>query len=258
MKKFIAIIALSFITFDSSAQVPKIPLIEHFTQASCGPCAQQNPPMYSILNSYGAANYNKVTYQVSWPGFDPMNLEYPSGPEDRRNYYGVEGVPNANINGGPVNQPASSITNAKLNAAAALTTPYQINIIQTWGNGAELTVDITITNTTATEISGANKLHLVMIENHIQFSSAPGSNGEKDFYSVARDMINASTGASTTSGLTIAQHPPGLNEARSPDALGSRGLTHRANLPPWVAFWPASGSRSVPVFSPVTPNGEGR
>lgn len=56
--------------------------------------------MYATLDNFGSSNYVKVTYQVSWPGTDPMNAAYPAGPNDRRNYYGVTGVPNASLNGG--------------------------------------------------------------------------------------------------------------------------------------------------------------
>ena len=75
---------LSIIALGSvNAQVQKTPFVEHFTQASCGPCASQNPGMYTILNTFGSANYVKLTYQVSWPGTDPMNAEYPAGPSAR-------------------------------------------------------------------------------------------------------------------------------------------------------------------------------
>lgn len=45
----------------------RLVLVEHFTQASCGPCASQNPALKAVLD----ANQGKVValkYQTSWPG----------------------------------------------------------------------------------------------------------------------------------------------------------------------------------------------
>ena len=76
MKKFLlsALCAFSTTAF-VQAQVAQMPIVEHFTQASCGPCASQNPTLYTTLGTFGSANYAKITYQTSWPGVDPMNAE---------------------------------------------------------------------------------------------------------------------------------------------------------------------------------------
>lgn len=207
MKTLYTLIAIAIFSFNVYSQVPKIPLIEHFTQASCGPCAQQNPVMYSTLNTFGSGNYNKITYQTSWPGVDPMNAEYPAAPADRVGYYGVIGVPDVSLNGGALAQPNTAVTSSTMNAAAALMTPYQINLNQTWGSGGDLTVTVSVVNTTGASINSANRLYLTMIEDHIHFNTAPGTNGETDFFYIARDMYNVSTGASTTGGLTIGAIP---------------------------------------------------
>ena len=67
-------------------------LIEHFTQASCGPCAAINPQLQPILER-NKTKITKITHQVSWPGVDPMNKDNPGEVQDRVNYYGVTGVP---------------------------------------------------------------------------------------------------------------------------------------------------------------------
>lgn len=73
-------------------------LHEEFTQASCGPCASQNPAFNAVL----AANTAKATslkYQTSWPGVDPMNAQNPTDVQTRVNYYSVNGVPDAIMDG---------------------------------------------------------------------------------------------------------------------------------------------------------------
>lgn len=212
MKKILlsALCALSTTAF-VQAQVATNPLVEHFTQASCPPCATQNPTLYSTLGTFGSANYSKITYQTSWPGVDPMNSEYAAGPNDRRLYYGVSGVPNASLNGGAVTGPNTAVTSATLAAAAALMTPYEITITQTWVSGTSVDVTVVIANVTGTAISAADRFHLAMVEENITFASAPGSNGETAFFNVVRDMYDASTGASSTAGATIGAIPANGN-----------------------------------------------
>lgn len=208
MKKgLLSTLMIAAIGFTSEAQVPKTPFIEHFTQASCGPCASQNPALKVTLDNFGTANYVKVTHQTSWPGVDPMNAEYPAGPNDRRVYYGVTGVPDASLNGGPTNSPNSVVTTNSLNAMAAQTTPYDLTITQTWAAIDTVTVNVVVTNTTATAVSTANKLYVAMLENYIYFPTPPGSNGETEFYYVMRQMYDASSGTPTTAGLTIGAIP---------------------------------------------------
>lgn len=208
MKKgFLSTLLLAAVGFSANAQVPRMPFIEHFTQASCGPCASQNPALKVTLDNFGTANYVKVTHQTSWPGVDPMNAEYPAGPNDRRGYYSVTGVPDASLNGGATDAPNTAVTTAKLNAIAAQTTPYEMELSQTWISLDTLKVDLVIRNTTAAAVAVADRLHLSMVENFIGFSSAPGSNGETEFYYVQRNMYNIATGASSTAGLTIGAIP---------------------------------------------------
>lgn len=189
------------------AQVAKMPFIEHFTQASCGPCASQNPILQQRLTTFGTANYVRISHQVSWPGTDPMNAAYPAGPADRRNYYGITGVPNTSLNGGAPGSSGTIITSTTLNNVAAQTTPYQLDITQNWISGDSLEVDITVVNTTAAAVSSADRLRVSMVEDHVSYATAPGSNGETDFEYVLRMMYDPSTGMPSTEGATIGSIP---------------------------------------------------
>ena len=203
MKKLLlsALSVLAFGAMNVDAQVQKTPFVEHFTQASCGPCASQNPTMYTTLNTFGTGNYVKLTYQVSWPGVDPMNAEFPAGPNDRRNYYGVTGVPDCSLSGGATAAPNTAVTAATLAAKAAETTPYAMTASHAW-NGSDIDVTIEVTNTTGASVSSMDMIYVSMIEDHIAFATAPGSNGETDFFYVNREFYNASTGAAGATGGT--------------------------------------------------------
>tara|TARA_B100000767_G_scaffold83949_1_gene80795 strand:- start:140 stop:1567 length:1428 start_codon:yes stop_codon:yes gene_type:complete len=55
-----------------------------------------------------------------------------------------------------------------------------------------------------------------MVEDHVSYSSAPGSNGETDFYYVNREFYNASTGAAgATSGTSLVTIAGGATESYS-------------------------------------------
>jgi hypothetical protein len=202
-RKFFTLLAIASTSFAFS-QVAQIPLVEHFTQASCGPCASQNPTLKATLDNFGAANYVKVTHQTSWPGVDPMNADFPAGPDVRRNYYNVNGVPDAALNGGTTGPPNTVVTNATLTSAASQMTPYDIDVSHSWPSTNSITVDIDVTNTTASPISDADRIYVVMVEDEITYDNPPGSNGETEFYFVMREMYNASTGAAgATGGATL-------------------------------------------------------
>jgi len=206
MKKLLlsALSVLAFGATNVDAQVAKTPFIEHFTQASCGPCASQNPTMYNTLNTFaaGGGEYVKLTSQTSWPGVDPMNAEYAAGPAARVAYYGVSGVPDCSLNGGATEGPTTAVTAAKLATKAAEMTPYSIAVSHTWGSAGELIVNVDITNTTVDPVSTHDKLYIAMVEDQISFPTAPGSNGETDFYYVMRQFYDAS-GAATNGGISL-------------------------------------------------------
>jgi len=100
MKKFysIAVVSMSLIAGSAFAQSQRFILAEEFTQASCGPCAAQNPAFNAVLE----ANTTKIIglkYQVWWPGYDPMYNHNKSEVNTRVAYYAVNGVPNARLDG---------------------------------------------------------------------------------------------------------------------------------------------------------------
>lgn len=186
------------------AQTTKTPLVEHFTQASCGPCASQNPQLQTTLTNFGEANYVRVAHQTSWPGFDPMNEAFPAGPEDRRNYYGVSGVPNVSLNGGPVDLPNTVVTSSSLQQAAQESTPYEIVVTQTWQNPSTVDVNIDITNVTGSAVSDADKVYITMTEDEIDYNGvAPGSNGETVFHNVMRQMYDDQGNPDATTGSAL-------------------------------------------------------
>ncbi len=163
-------------------------LIEHFTQASCNPCAQQNP----ALNSIVANNHDKVVhiaYHTSWPGYDPMYEFNPEESDARVKFYGITGVPAVVVNGkdylspGDVSQPY--IDNNFTRDAFISVTPDMYHIRNDYY--------ITVKLTPSTYIHSPLYIYTVWIED-LHYDRPPGTNGETDFPDVMRKMFPDANG----------------------------------------------------------------
>ena len=204
MKKFYTFTVLLLAYSMTYAQTQRLILLEHFTQASCGPCASYNPAMQALITQ--PANQDKiiaVKYQTSWPGVDPMNAHNPGEVQTRVNLYGVTGVPNSVIdgnvfNGSPVDWGQDTIDNRTV-----VTSPFEMFVSHSFDEGLD-SIIVTVKIKATQAVSGANLLaHIAVIENHISFATAPGSNGEKDFYSVMKKMLPNANGTSIGSTFDI-------------------------------------------------------
>ena len=74
----------------------RIPMIEHFSSSTCGPCVSVNTQMANLTaNNPGKFTYTK--YQMNWPGNgDPY---YTAEGGTRRTYYNVSAVPQCFLDG---------------------------------------------------------------------------------------------------------------------------------------------------------------
>jgi hypothetical protein len=211
-KKIYYLLAFSGIAVAGLAQTQRMVLAEEFTQASCGPCAAQNPAFNTLL----AGNTNKVVslkYQTSWPGVDPMNAQNATDVATRVTYYNVTGVPYAPIDGSetPVSSPnyagaPANWTQSIIDAAYGVNSPFDLQVTHTMSSDFDSAfVTVVITATQAFTSNGTLKLQLAMAEKEIDFATAPGTNGETEFYMVMRKMYPSASGttlASTWSNTT--------------------------------------------------------
>ncbi len=195
-----------------TAQPTRLVLFEEFTQASCGPCASQNPAFNALLAA-NSAKAISIKYQTSWPGVDPMNAANPADAQARVTYYSVSGVPWSAMDGSATN--GGSYSGAPANAtAAAINTRYAVapglallatHTLNSTYDSVQIAVNISNSTSSAfsSGSSGSLKLHTVIIEREINYPTAPGSNGEKDFYNVMRKMLPSSAGTSLADSWAI-------------------------------------------------------
>lgn len=188
---------------ETTAQVQKRVLVEHFTQASCPPCAAQNPAFNDMLFD----NWEKlvtIKYQTSWPGFDPMNEQNPGEVQSRVDYYGVTGVPNVIMGGTLDAGTAGQATVGQIDNIHAEMTPVQMDMSHSVSADLDsMFIRAVITNVSAEEFNPGNTVaHISIVEQELIFPEPPGSTDEVDFYNVMRKMLPNASG--TTLGAIAA------------------------------------------------------
>jgi len=207
-KSFYTLFFIFSIVAVALAQVPRKTLLEEATQASCPPCASQNPPFDALLRSND--NLDKITilkYQVWWPGSDPMYDHNRADVQGRIGRYTavdlITGAPGVVSNGTRAHGVPSNINQGMIDNWAAEMSPVSITMDHEI-NESEGAVDVTVTvkNETADVIPGGMyRLQVVLTEDEINYPSAPGSNGEREFSWVMRKFMPDTDGNMLTDDL---------------------------------------------------------
>lgn len=211
-KKFtLSLFSLMFFCFIAgsiSAQtVTRRVLFEEMTNASCGPCALNNPTLKAYIDSKGD-NIVAIKYHSNIPGFDPMYLHNPTQSTERWSaYYGMNASPWLNVDGKTFHD-VWPFTQANLdnayNTRIGTPTPVTISVVDTRLTGDTIMSTITVNNLTAL-LAGDYKLRVFAIEGVITYGSPPGSNGETVFEHVFRKAYpnTAGTTVATTTGPQV-------------------------------------------------------
>ena len=227
MKKKVFSICIVLIGLNSFSQTPRLSLYEEFTGETCPPCASANPPLNLLLasptntpkivaikwqvpipsapsNTWSLYQTNKVEIDWRWKsvanggyGYIPAINSAPSGKIDGEapTVFGAASAHPANLN------------NTVISTAQSFTSAFSISVSRAWDascSSINLTVSIAATaNFTAV---GALKFRTVMVENNIDFLTAPGSNGEKHFEDVAiKSFPTLQSGISMASNWIVSQ-----------------------------------------------------
>lgn len=170
-----------------SVSFSSLPVFEEFTSSTCAPCASFNSGFvpWTIQN---ADDIVLVKYQMNWPGSgDPY---YTAEGGTRRNYYGVNAVPDLFAQGDHIGASVGAAT-AALNAAQGQTSFYKVASDFTI-SGTNITIETNILPFT----NASARVHNVVIEKVTTGNIA--SNGETEFHHVMMKMMPSANGASET------------------------------------------------------------
>lgn len=183
------IVALSVSVFGQSQRMV---LFEEFTSASCSWCAYFNPNFNALLNA-NSTKCTAIKYQSNF-GYDPMYLHNTLDVNNRTSYYAVPGYPDAVMDGNVFHDSPGSVTQTMINTEYAVPSPFELTINQQLSAGGDSIYVIMLAKATAA-VSGSIVAHCAVIEKHIHFNTAPGTNGEKDFYNVMKKMLPSASGS---------------------------------------------------------------
>lgn len=175
----------------SYGQAKKLIMFEHFTQASCAPCAAQNPAFEAIYE-VNKHNVNHVAYHTSWPGVDEMNAANKPEVQSMVDLYAVNGVPDMEADGVNLGSP-TNVSQALIDQAGS--SPIRILVEDTNAGAGVHNVKVTV-ETLGNVPSGDYIIRSLVAEELVTYATPPGTNGEKLFPNVFRKFIstNGATG----------------------------------------------------------------
>jgi len=156
-------LSTTFLVMDS-IQV-KAPLIEEFSQASCGPCLYYAPTFDSIDDSVQTF-CNTIHYHVNWPGRDFINNVTEDAIYPRVNLYVVPGVPDVYIDGSG----SSTLTYNGLQKEKAIGSPFKIMINATY-KPATRTYNVTTDIKSYAQLSAGLKAFVVLTVDTIKYQN---------------------------------------------------------------------------------------
>ncbi len=169
------------------ALIPYRPLFEEFTSSTCAPCASFNNSVFNPFINQNGDNLTLIKYQMNWPGSgDPY---YTAEGGVRRQYYGVNAVPDLYVDG-----KKTGTTQAAVNAAfnATYGTFTYVDIAATYEiQGNNVIID-------ASFIPYASypnvKIQMAIVEEITTQNVA--TNGETEFHHVMMKMVPDANGTS--------------------------------------------------------------
>lgn len=197
MKKITLVLAslLMLICLKVNAQNERVLLFECFTNTSCGPCAQQNPALDALINANGD-RIAAIKYHMSWPGSnDPMYLHNTVDNDARRGVYSVSSVPHTVVDGIRFANVPASLNQNMVNNWLAIASPIELRLSYELDEATN-TITVNVMGRVSSDIEGNCKLYVGVIEKEIHYNSAPGTNGERDFYSVMKKLLPTASGTS--------------------------------------------------------------
>jgi hypothetical protein len=171
MKLIFAMIVLTTIGNSMNAQIPKMSIVEHFTNSNCGICANTNPTFYIALSAY--PNVLHIAFHPSAPYASCVFSQANKIENDARtNYYGIfGGTPKFIVNGTLGN--VSNITTT-LNSIANETSNFSITTTQT--------------------LISSDSVNVTVVIKKIANDSLPNFSIANLFVGVVQDTVNQTTG----------------------------------------------------------------
>src|SRR5690606_1857950 len=131
-------------------------------------------------------------------------------------------------NGNEVTGNISTDSPANINASVANPALFSISVTHQWDPaGDSITASVSIAASSAYAPAGANLKFRVALVEHLEYCSAPGTNGETEFHNVVREMYPDADGtqlpnswtASQVENITLSGKVPAFVDKSNNDAI---------------------------------------
>ena len=161
----------------------RIPMIEHFSSSTCGPCVSANSMMLQVENE-NPGKYTYTKYPVKWPGLgDPYAT---NECKTRVDYYEVQNAPELYLDG--TSQGYSVVTPDALNAAYGTPTFADIRgAFNVEGNIITVTADFM-------SYIAMDSVRAYISVNEKTTTKNASTNGEKEFHHITMKMLESPEG----------------------------------------------------------------
>lgn len=184
-------------TYLGTAQ--KIPMVEHFSSSTCGPCVSVNQLMETFTNNNpGKFTYTK--YAVYWPGSgDPYYI-----PEAgvRCTYYGVTSVPQNYLDGSYQGNP--SVSHVSYVSQEAFDQQYNIPALAEIRGSFFIADDLVVITADIMSYIDMNNVRAYVSVNEKTTHNNVGTNGETEFHHIMMTMLPDAEGS--TISLSAGEH----------------------------------------------------
>jgi hypothetical protein len=206
MKKFTLSLLLMLISTGLISQTTRMVMQEEFTSSTCYPCSLVNPDFHTWQTQHPDI-YTSIFYHTYWPspGDDPMYWANPTDNNGRIGYYNITAVPWSIIDGNVFNNEGDFLTWDVIQNRSTTPSPFQIKIRHQL-NTAEDSIFVTVLATCKQAVTAPMVAQNAVVEKHIHYTSAPGSNGEKDFYNVMRKMLPGAGGTAMPGSFAVGDY----------------------------------------------------
>jgi len=201
----------TFLVIDS-IQV-KEPLIEEFSQASCGPCLYYAPRFDSIADSVKTF-CNTIHYHVNWPARDFINNVTEDAIYPRVNLYVVPGVPDVFVDGAG----SSSPTYKGLLQEKAIGSQFKITINATYSPGTR-TYNVSTGIKSFAQLPSGLKAYVVLTVDTIKYQN---DQSLEDPQAGFEPPIGVTNGGDPDNIYSYTLDFPEVVEAIMPDGYGTK------------------------------------
>lgn len=175
-------------------QVQPLVLLEAFANTCCLPCTTTSRHLEALENLIVPKNYTLVEYYSNWP--NPQDVFYLANPADnmaRIQAYKIATVPSVFVAGkgtDPLN--LNKIIAAYQSSLASYDPSVGLSLSRKVSNDS-IKIQVEIYAPAASDTRNW-RLFIALVEDHIQYAQAPGTNGLKHFRDVFRKFVTANAG----------------------------------------------------------------